>query len=113
MSFNMDKLSTVIDIDSALKRVCGNIELLEKLLIVMKNKYENSHEEVMNLINNNDIDEAILLVHTIKGAAGNLSITELYTSALNLEVGLKEKSDNIKKLLEVFKESIDNTLKAI
>ena len=101
--------------NALLNRLMGNDYLIWKLLFIMKNKYENSYNDIRSLIDNNRMEEAIILVHTIKGAAANLGIVELQTVAADLELGIKSQMDykELDKLLQKYKESIDSTLKII
>ncbi|RRJ84261.1 response regulator [Aestuariirhabdus litorea] len=61
-----------LDLDQALNRVGGNRALLLKLLLEFYRSYQRTGAELLERVDAGKQDEAARLVHTIKGAAGNL-----------------------------------------
>jgi HPt (histidine-containing phosphotransfer) domain-containing protein len=82
----------VVFIDQAdgLKRVMNNAKLYVKLLD--KFKTGTNLNELSAALTAGDYEKAQVAVHTIKGVAANLSLTELYKQSLNLENQIKAKS---------------------
>jgi len=82
------------------KRVMNNAKLYVKLLA--KFKADISLRDLLASVENQDWEKAKTDVHAIKGIAANLSLTELFNQALNLEgqlhgANLKPESmDNLK-----------------
>jgi HPt (histidine-containing phosphotransfer) domain-containing protein len=88
----------------------NNKKLYVKLLT--KFKTDTNLDELTNLIQAHDYEKAQIAAHTIKGVAGNLSLTALYEHAIALEAQIKSNtvnSDAVEKLKTCFNE----TLKAI
>jgi CheY-like chemotaxis protein/HPt (histidine-containing phosphotransfer) domain-containing protein len=81
-----------IDVESALKRLNGNRSLLENLLKEFSRDYQDSVEEIKEALDRRDISAAQRLVHTMKGAAGNLGATDLYEAADTLESAMETKA---------------------
>ncbi|WP_426416645.1 response regulator [Aestuariirhabdus sp. LZHN29] len=61
-----------IDLSQALNRVAGNRELLLRLLSDFYLDYRDTVRDLMAMLSQGDSQQAARLVHTIKGAAGNL-----------------------------------------
>lgn len=74
-----------IDVDSALERLDGNEQLFCELLEEFCASCCNSTESILAAWQTGDFPEARRLIHSIKGVAGNLSATDLYSAASNLE----------------------------
>lgn len=76
-----------VDIDGALARLRGNKKIVKTLLqTFLKNDTLNTLKTEMAAGNT---DAAVMAAHTIKGMAGNLSLTALYNSSVALEAALK------------------------
>ncbi len=77
------------DIEKALERVFGDNECLMMLIISFGESFHNSNIEMKKLINEKKFEEAYLLAHTIKGAAGSLDAMSLFIAARDLEHALR------------------------
>jgi len=78
-----------VDIKSALGRVGGNKKLLLKLLKRFIETQSNVVERIQMALDTFNMEVATREAHTIKGLAGNIGATFLYTCAENLEKILK------------------------
>ena len=88
-----------INLQEALHRVMEKSALYSKLLkTFVKNTYI---EQLRFELETNDLKNAQKTAHTIKGIAGNLSLTKLYNTIINLEEKLKEKSQYEQEMQEV------------
>jgi HPt (histidine-containing phosphotransfer) domain-containing protein len=78
-----------IDVNEALNRVMNNGKLFVKLLT--KFKTENTHllDDTINFVQAGDFEKAKISVHTLKGIAANLALTELYKQTVELEAQIK------------------------
>jgi len=104
------------DMDSGLRRVGGNRELYRKLLIKVRQDYADAVEKIRDLIENNQMEEARLFAHSIKGVAGNLGAEALQSASLDVEMCLKEGTAPDDALVERFARemaTIQNGLKKI
>ena len=95
-----------IDLESGLKRLNGNETLYLNLLLDFSKKYASFAEELTGALNEVNIDNAVRLVHTLKGVAGNLSILRVYelTQGLEEEILRKSVSEIAPLLFELDKE---------
>ena len=99
-----------IDVNDALKRIGGNVELYKKLL---KRFVEgNQFSELETVLQEGKTEEAARLTHTIKGVSANLSLAKIRTLAVELEQILIGGLDYSAKLAE-FKQANDETLEMI
>jgi HPt (histidine-containing phosphotransfer) domain-containing protein len=99
-----------IDVEDALKRVGGNVDLYKRLL---KRFIEGSQfTELETVLQDGNTEEAARLTHTIKGVSANLSLIKLRTISVEMEQLLKDGLDHSVKLDE-FKQAYDETLKII
>lgn len=76
MDFIEEMKNSGVDTDNALERFIGNTAFLEKMLKKMPASVQNL--EVLKYIEENDIKTATENAHTLKGMAGNLSVTFMY-----------------------------------
>jgi len=74
-----------IDMAAALELLGGNRRLLASLLDRFVADFEPSPQRLLAAIEHGSFEQAALLVHKIRGAAGNLSMRELHRAAGELE----------------------------
>lgn len=73
-----------IDMIKALHRVMGNSDLLRKVILEFCTSFEGAIEEIREDLNR-DPEKALRLIHSIKGAAGNISAEKLHETAARME----------------------------
>ncbi|MRX10334.1 response regulator, partial [Pseudoduganella sp. FT25W] len=74
-----------IDMAAALARLGGNTKLLRILLERFVSDFAATPAQLLAAMDQGDLDQAALLVHKVRGAAGNLSMPELHRAAGELE----------------------------
>jgi len=79
-----------VDFNEGVKRVMNNAKLYIKLLT--KFKTDTNIDSLTSSLAEGDLEKAQVQVHTIKGVAANLSLTELFKQILELENQIKAKS---------------------
>ena len=79
----------VINFDEGVTRVAGNRGLFVKLLKRIAGEIDANIASMSNSIANNNMDELRGLAHTLKGSAGNLSVTYVYERSRSLEEAAK------------------------
>ncbi len=80
---------TLFETDFAYSQLNGNVELLCRLLTKFINEYDDAHNTVRSHLDAQALEPATLLVHTIKGVAGNLGMLALFEQAKTLEPACK------------------------
>lgn len=77
-----------IDTKEALERLDGN----EKLFLRVLNKFltDTNYNDYCQKLEQGDIENAERSLHALKGIAGNLGITDLYSLSVEIDEGLKE-----------------------
>ncbi len=78
---------------AALKRVAGNADLLKKLMLSFADSNADSASRLRTLLDAKDYENAFGLVHQVKGAAGNLAATGLYTAAKDFQSAFETKDE--------------------
>ena len=73
-----------------IKRVMNNVKLYVKLLTKFRN--ENNLNDLNSFLGAGDLEKAQAAAHTIKGIAGNLSLTALFQQTLEVETQIKNKA---------------------
>jgi HPt (histidine-containing phosphotransfer) domain-containing protein len=73
------------DLSDGLNRLRGNKELYRKLLFDFASDYNQVANEIRQALDAEDFDQALSLVHNLKGLAGNLAATELQAAAIEME----------------------------
>lgn len=79
----------ILNYDFALNQLGGNEALLTKMLGKFENEFRETPTEIADLIENNDIKNAKMKVHTVKGISGNLGLQALYDCATKLDAALR------------------------
>ena len=95
----MDINKELIDVQDALKRVGGNMDLYKRLL----NQFTGGDHitPLEEALSNGAFEDASRLAHTIKGVASNLSLIRLTTAATELEHKIKGGMDHSTCLAEL------------
>lgn len=100
----------VIDKADALERLAGNEQLFVMLVNKFTEQYKNSGEELALLVSSGQLKDAAVLVHSIKGAAGNLSMLELYNNAKILETELRADNLSTEALVDEFNQALKKVI---
>jgi len=100
----------LINTEEGLLRLGGNAQVYKALLI--KFTHNDYYENLCQHLANNNFVEAKTNAHTIKGTAGNLSLTALYQVATALDSALKEE-DEVQPIFEEFKTIYEATINEI
>lgn len=79
-----------IDVVAALRRLGGNEDLLNKLVFQFCTIFKNAPQDIHHHISNVDKESALMLVHSIRGASGNIGAIALYNAATELEMSLSK-----------------------
>ncbi len=109
-SINTEELPDILppfDIPAALNRVCGNAKLLRKLILMFYKAHADTLDQLNYLLAHGEEQEASRLIHTLKGVAGNLELTALYTAAFQLEQALRTQETST---LDTLISNLENTL---
>jgi len=96
------------------KRVMNNGKLYAKLLT--KFKTDTKIDDLLASAEAEDWEKARVAAHTLKGIAANLSLTELFNQALDVETQIKSKSlknESLDKLKACFAETLVQVEKVI
>jgi len=99
-----------IDLQAVLKRLMGNRQLFDKLLHDFVRNYAGVSGQIREAIARGDTAQAQRIVHTIKGVAGNLSATRVFTFAQDLEAAIRQ-GDRAR--ISTGLDSLDEALKPI
>ncbi|MDO9592724.1 MAG: response regulator, partial [Erysipelotrichaceae bacterium] len=74
-----------IDVQSALSRLGGNQKLYRKLLVKFHKNHQNDIKTIRQILDMGDFETAERMIHTIKGAAGNIGAQEVYNASVAFE----------------------------
>ncbi|MBF0181406.1 MAG: response regulator [Magnetococcales bacterium] len=95
-----------LDVSSALERINNNHNLLHRLLLEFHQAYAHADAMLQRLLHGkrkDDVDQAVILAHSIKGIAGNISAWQLHAAAAALETAIRrEERAAWSSLLEEF-----------
>lgn len=81
------ELSRFVDMDGALRRLGGSEKIYRTLLQSFLK--DATFGQLQDELKGGNLEAAAVCAHTIKGVAGNLSLTALYESSIELEKQLK------------------------
>lgn len=86
----MEKKHLLVDQQFGLSQLGGNQALLLTLYTRLFSEYSNCSAQVESLLQQKQVEQAHVLVHTLKGVAGNLGCNPLFESSHRLEKELKQ-----------------------
>jgi len=78
-----------VDTQDALDRIGGDARLLRWLLERFVARHADTVEEVRGLLERGDVETALSILHQVRGAAGNLGMTEVAEHAAHAEAALR------------------------
>ncbi len=88
-----------LDITNGLNRIGGNQTFYRKILRSFMQNQAQMIEEIQSALEENDMELAARLAHTLKGVSGNIGALELHEVVRQLESGIKEQKSNTDKIL--------------
>ncbi len=103
----LPKRLEAIDIDEGLRRLGGNRKLYRDLLVKFRATYREADKQIAASVAQGDTAEARRLAHTIKGIAGNLGASKLFSEAGRLENLLQQgELDHLAERLGIFGQAL-------
>ena len=81
-----------IDLQTALSACAGNRALMFDLLAQFRQRYEGAADEVQRLCETGQKEQAFVLIHTIRGAAVNLGMEAVASTAATLEASPEDEA---------------------
>jgi two-component system, sensor histidine kinase and response regulator len=89
-----------IDTAEGLRRVGGNRKLYRKLLVDFFQDHSNDARRIRQALDQNDLETAQRIAHTIKGVSGSIGAGDLHREAANLDSAFREgRQDRYAELL--------------
>ncbi|MBF0295148.1 MAG: response regulator [Magnetococcales bacterium] len=105
------------DIHEAMERLNGNLALLRTLMVDFVRSHADTADRIWQRLQGrrkDDLEEAVRLVHTVKGVAGNLAAVVLYDEARVLEAALRgNRREEWPALFAGFREAMNQALASI
>ena len=95
-----------IDVKSVINRLNGNKSLLIELLLKFSQHYVSAANEIRNALAENNITSALHMLHTLKGAASNLSAYAIHAKTCELETALMRGMDDYYPALAEFEKAL-------
>jgi two-component system, sensor histidine kinase and response regulator len=91
-----------INIKEGVSRFMGDLEIYIKLLKEFINDYQDSAEKINDMLGTTKFDAVLNYLHTVKGIAGNLSVSKVYELSAALEIFIEKNSKADMNLLKDF-----------
>ena len=101
------------DLVEGLDRMLGRPELYLKFLFKLPDGHDGDAAAVRQALQDGDRDTAHRLAHTVKGVAGNLSATDLYQAATDLDAAIKKGDEDLDGLLDRFDAELARAVQAV
>jgi signal transduction histidine kinase/DNA-binding response OmpR family regulator/HPt (histidine-containing phosphotransfer) domain-containing protein len=102
-----------VNLAEGLRRMAGNKRLYRDLLVEFATKQRDAAAQIATALEAGDRKLAERIVHTVKGVAGNIGITEIQSAAQNLEQALHGGDGQVPVLLVALASSIATEVHAI
>lgn len=108
----LEKDIPCIDINFAMSQLSGNREVLLSLLSRYQEEYRSVAERLSQLLTSEDTENALKLIHTMKGVSSNLGLRAIVESAKQFEDGVKAGGDPT-VFIALLSSTVANTMQAI
>jgi PAS domain S-box-containing protein len=102
-----------VDVTAGLQRVAGNKRLYRDLLAQFVAKQRSAGEKIAKALESGDREQAERLTHSLKGAAGNLGINEIFELAGKLEGAIGKSHTQLEGQTEELRSVLDRQIDAI
>jgi signal transduction histidine kinase/ABC-type amino acid transport substrate-binding protein/DNA-binding response OmpR family regulator/HPt (histidine-containing phosphotransfer) domain-containing protein len=103
-----------IDTKAGLYRIGGNPRAYGDILLKFKTNHLNDIDDIDSAVQKGDLENAKIITHTLKGAAGNIGAVELHKKISNFETVLSTTDyEDLKLDLSSVKESLESVFAAI
>lgn len=102
-----------IDITSGLNRLLGNKKFFKQLLLIFKKDYADVANKVKKAFHENDIEQALKLLHSMKGVSGSVGAMDLHNISRELEAAVKKNVTNSDQLIKDFENALQIVLQSI
>ena len=102
-----------VDIAGGLQRIAGNKRMYRDLLAQFAVKQKSAGERIATAIESGNHHQAERLAHSLKGAAGNLGINQIFHLAGNLERAIRESLDGVEGLVKELASMLDLQIQTI
>ncbi len=102
-----------IDIPGGLARVAGNRKLYRSLLVKLHESNHDALARLRDLLESGALHDARILVHTVKGVAGNIGATRLHDAAAAVEAPLAAAEVPDSALLDTFRTELDIVMRSV
>ncbi|MGZ5576300.1 MAG: response regulator [Methylobacter sp.] len=102
-----------IDIQQGLKNVVGNVQLLYDLLLKFYEGFSDAQVRLDAFLQAGDVDSALRFLHTMRGVAANLAMSELKVCIEALEQTLNEQWEYGPELLTDFASAHSRVLESV
>ena len=86
----MSSSDKIIDLAFGISQLSGNKTLFLRLMQKFADEYQQAEDKLRIMLNEGKWDDARVYIHTIKGVAGNLGFTMLFTACKQAEDELKQ-----------------------
>jgi PAS domain S-box-containing protein len=102
-----------VDIAIGLQRIAGNERLYRDLLAQFVSKQKSVCEQITAALESGDRHRAERLTHSLKGAAGNLGINQVFHSAEGLERAIRESLGGVEGMVKYLAAALDSQVRNI
>ena len=102
-----------INAKEGLTRAAGNRRLYRDLLVRFAKDHLDVGTQIAAALERGDPTQAARILHTVKGVAGNMSISKVYSSADKLERAVRDRDPAAPKLLKAFTSLLNRQIQAI
>lgn len=93
-----------INTEFGLERLLGKKHVLDKIISIFVNEYKDGRKQIEEKILEKDKEILRKYLHTMKGAAGNISAENLHKLLIRVEQRLKENEDVSDEIDDVIRE---------
>jgi HPt (histidine-containing phosphotransfer) domain-containing protein len=105
--------ASVLDIEDGLNRLGGNAAIYAKILRVFYTENQKTPDRVLAALNAGDRETLHRLVHTVKGASGNIGARELFAIAAQTEETIRSANSAVEEPIQVFLKSLARLLETL
>jgi HPt (histidine-containing phosphotransfer) domain-containing protein len=102
-----------VDVREGLTRAAGNRRLYRDLLLRFAKDHRDVAAQIAAALESGDPKQAEHIAHAVKGVAGNMSISKIYSSADQMEKAIRKGDPAVPALLTAFRSLLNHQVQVI
>ena len=113
MSHSLPERMPGLDVLAGLDTLGGDVHGYLGLVAMFRSNFKEVHTRLRSFLDAGDTDQALALLHSLKGVAGNIRARALNQAARDLEIALRDGLSDVKRLTTLLGKRLNEVLGSV